>query len=69
MVTIWTLQAIAELRKAYGYISKDSPQNARNVVDEIIGIADQLPDQLEMSGFLNDKLIQDELVTVMYSRV
>jgi plasmid stabilization system protein ParE len=69
MATVWTLQAIADLRKAYGYISKDSPQNARNVVDEIIGIADQLPDQLEMSGFLNDKLIQDELVTVMYSRV
>jgi plasmid stabilization system protein ParE len=33
MVTKWTPQEIAELRKAYDYISKDSPQNARKFVD------------------------------------
>lgn len=33
MVTVWTPQAIAELRKAYDYISKDSPQNARKVIN------------------------------------
>jgi plasmid stabilization system protein ParE len=48
MVTVWTPQAITELRKTYDYISKDSPKNARNVVDEITRIADQLPDQPEM---------------------
>jgi plasmid stabilization system protein ParE len=48
MVTVWTPQAIAELRKAYDYISKDSPQNARKVVDELTRIADQLPAQPEM---------------------
>lgn len=48
MVTIWTSQASPELRKAYDYISKDSPQNATKVVDEITRIADQLPAQPEM---------------------
>jgi plasmid stabilization system protein ParE len=48
MVTVWTPQAIAELRKAYDYISKDSPQNARKVVDELTAFADQLPEQPEM---------------------
>jgi len=48
MVTVWTPQAKAELRKAYDYISKDSPQNARKVVDELTRIAHQLPAQPEM---------------------
>ena len=48
MVTVWMPQAIAELRKAYDYISKDSPQNAKKVVDELIAIADRLPAQPEM---------------------
>jgi plasmid stabilization system protein ParE len=48
MVTVWTPQASAELRKAYDYISKDSPQNARKVVEEIARIADKLPTQPEM---------------------
>ena len=48
MVTVWTPQAITELRKAYDYISKDSPQSARKVVDELTRIADQLPAQPEM---------------------
>jgi plasmid stabilization system protein ParE len=48
MVTAWTPQASAELRKAYDYISKDSLQNALKVVEEITRIADQLPAQLEM---------------------
>ncbi|HEY4063874.1 MAG TPA: type II toxin-antitoxin system RelE/ParE family toxin [Puia sp.] len=48
MVTVWTPQAIAELRKAYDYISKDSPQNARKVVEELTAIADRLPTQPEM---------------------
>jgi plasmid stabilization system protein ParE len=48
MVTVWTPQAIAELKKAYKYISQDSPQNAKKVIDEIILLADKLPDQPEM---------------------
>ena len=40
MVTVWTLQAIAKFRKAYDYISKDSPQNARKIVEELTAIAD-----------------------------
>jgi plasmid stabilization system protein ParE len=48
MVTVWTPRAIAELRKAHDYISKDSPQNARMVVDEPTRIADKLPAQPEM---------------------
>ena len=40
MVTVWTPQAIAELKKAYKYISQDSPQNAKKVVDEIVDLAD-----------------------------
>jgi plasmid stabilization system protein ParE len=48
MVTVWTPQAITELRKAYDYISKDSTQNARKVVDELTAIADRLPAQPEM---------------------
>ncbi|HEY4287250.1 MAG TPA: type II toxin-antitoxin system RelE/ParE family toxin [Puia sp.] len=48
MVTVWTSQAISELKKAYKYISQDSPQNAKMVVDEIVLLADKLPDQPEM---------------------
>lgn len=48
MVTVWTPQAITELRKAFEYISQDSPQNANNVIDEIIALADKLPEQPEM---------------------
>jgi addiction module RelE/StbE family toxin len=48
MVTVWTPQAIAELKKAYKYISQDSPQNAKKVLDEIIALADRLPEQPEM---------------------
>jgi hypothetical protein len=48
MVTVWTPQAIAELKKAYKYISQDSPQNAKMVIDEVILLADKLPDQPEM---------------------
>ena len=48
MVTVWTPQAIAELKKAFEYISQDSPQNANNVIDEIITLADKLPEQPEM---------------------
>ena len=48
MVTVWTPQAIAELRKAFDYISKDSPLNARKVVEELTAIADRLPAQPEM---------------------
>lgn len=49
MVTVWTPQAIAELRKAYDHISKDSPQSARKVVDELTAIADRLPAQRKHS--------------------
>jgi plasmid stabilization system protein ParE len=48
MVTVWTPQAISELKKAYKYINQDSPQNAKKVVDEITILADKLPDQPEM---------------------
>jgi len=48
MVTVWTTKAITELRKAYNYISKDSPQNAKKVVDEIILLTDQLVAQPEI---------------------
>jgi plasmid stabilization system protein ParE len=48
MVTVWTPQAIAELRKAYDYISKDSLQNAKKIVEELALLADQLPAQPEM---------------------
>ena len=48
MVTVWTPQAIAELRTAYEYISKESPQNARKVIEDLAAIADRLPTQPEM---------------------
>jgi plasmid stabilization system protein ParE len=48
MVTVWAPQAIAELKKAYKYISQDSPQNAKKVLEEIIALADRLPEQPEM---------------------
>jgi plasmid stabilization system protein ParE len=52
MVTVWTPQAIVELRKAYDYISKDSPQNPRKVVDDLTRIADQSPAQPKMYSAL-----------------
>jgi len=57
MVTVWTPQAIAELRKAYDYISKDSPQNARKVVDELTRIADQWLPNLKCSRPTNSRKI------------
>jgi len=57
MVTVWTPTAIAELRKAFEYISQDSLQNARKVVDEITTLADKLPEQPEK--FPPDKYKKD----------
>jgi plasmid stabilization system protein ParE len=48
MVTVWTPKAIAELKKAFEYISQDSLQSAKKVVDEITTFADKLPEQPEM---------------------
>lgn len=48
MVTVWTPTAIAELKKAFEYISQDSLQSAKKVVDEITTLADKLPEQPEM---------------------
>lgn len=48
VAVVWTPKAIAELRKAYDYICKDSPQNAKKVVDELILLTDQLSLQPEM---------------------
>jgi len=53
MVTVWTPKAIAELRKAFDYISLDSSQNAQKFVDEIITLADKIPAHPEM--FPSDK--------------
>jgi plasmid stabilization system protein ParE len=60
MVTVWTPQASAELKKAYDYISKDSPRNAIKVVEELTAIADRLPSQPEM--FPADKFQPNEYV-------
>lgn len=43
MVTIWSRQAMAELKRAYEYILQDSPQNAVQVKNEIIDITIDLP--------------------------
>ncbi len=48
MVTVWTPQAITELKKAYKYIAQDSSQNAKKVVDEIVLLTDKLPEKPEM---------------------
>jgi addiction module RelE/StbE family toxin len=50
MVTVWTPKATAELKKAFDYISQNSPQNAKKVIDEIIALADKLPRNPEMYG-------------------
>ena len=57
MVTVWTPQALAELKKTFEYVSGDSPQNAKIVVDEIILLADKLTNQPEM--FPPDKFKQN----------
>lgn len=38
MVVVWSNSAKAELKKAFDYIALDSPQNARIVVDALIGL-------------------------------
>lgn len=43
MVTIWTPGAEAQLLKAYLYIYKDSPENARRVKDQILDLSLELP--------------------------
>lgn len=48
MATVWTPQAIAELKKAFEYIDQDSPQNAQKLVDEITTLADKIPEHPEM---------------------
>jgi len=48
MVTVWTPQAVAELKSAFEYISQDSPQNAQKVTTELTALADKLPENPEM---------------------
>jgi addiction module RelE/StbE family toxin len=57
VVIVWAPQAIAELKKAYNYISRDSPKNARRVIDEITEMADELATWPEM--FPLDKFKRD----------
>lgn len=47
MVTIWSLSAKAELKKAYGHIAKDSPKNAIKVRDTLIDLTIALAKQPE----------------------
>lgn len=48
MVTVWSKRSKASLQKAFEYISKDSPQNAAKVRDELIDITIGLVDHPEM---------------------
>lgn len=45
MVVIWSEEAKNSIAEIYFYILKDSPQNAINVVDEIINLVDSLQDE------------------------
>lgn len=47
MVTIWSLKAQMQLRKAFEYIYKDSPKNAQKVKDEIIELSISLVEHPE----------------------
>jgi addiction module RelE/StbE family toxin len=47
MVTVWTPKASAELKKAFEYISQDSPTNALKVISTIVDIADKIALQPE----------------------
>ncbi|WP_353128386.1 type II toxin-antitoxin system RelE/ParE family toxin [Parapedobacter pyrenivorans] len=44
MVTVWSKRAKKELTKAFEYISLESPQNARKVVETIVDITLALPE-------------------------
>lgn len=44
MVTVWSKQAKNELIKAFEYISLESPQNARKVVETIVDMTLELPE-------------------------
>lgn len=44
MVTVWSKRAKNELAKAFEYISLESPQNARNVVESIVDMTLALPE-------------------------
>ena len=57
MVIVWSQQAETALKKIFEYISQDSPQNAQNVIIEIIDLADKLADYPEM--FPPDKYKKD----------
>lgn len=48
MVTVWTPKASAELKKAFKYISVDSPTNAKKVISVLLDIADKIAMQPEM---------------------
>ena len=48
MVTVWTPKASAELKKAFEYISQDSPTNALRVISTIVDIADKIALQPEI---------------------
>lgn len=48
MVTVWTPQASAELKKAFEYIKQDSPANALKVISVIVDIADKIALHPEM---------------------
>jgi len=44
MVTVWSKRAKNELTKAFEYISLESPQNARKVVETIVDLTLALPE-------------------------
>jgi addiction module RelE/StbE family toxin len=59
-VVRWTERARADLRSIYEYIARDSPQDARSVVQEILRRAELLQDAPRM-GRVVPELRQPEL--------
>lgn len=59
MVVVWSKLAEAELKKAYNYISLDSPQNARKIVNDIVDETIALANHPEKYGPDKYKLNND----------
>lgn len=61
-MVIWTPRARSDLKSIHNHIAQDSPQNAKNIIREIISKADLLvdfPDLGKMTPELEDPQVRE----------
>ncbi|MBA3986463.1 MAG: type II toxin-antitoxin system RelE/ParE family toxin [Flavobacteriales bacterium] len=58
MKVVWTLEALESLRTIYEFILQKSPQNALNVLNELLKLGDSLTN--DFAVYSKDPIINEE---------